>query len=136
MEIIKDIRNDLLKRQEINISLKSEQTPNFEDIKKQIAGEFKKSEEVIDVYNIKGNFGSSKFKIGVYIYDSKEDLEKNKLKKKKQTKEKKPVKSKTSAEDKSEQTEDKSEEKSTQIPAEDKQEVKAVKEEKKAEEKI
>ena len=90
MEIIKDIRNDLLKRQWVNLSLEAEKNPNFDEIKKQVAEKFKKPEENIDVYNIKGSFGSNKFKIDAYIYDSKEDLEKAtpKVKKKKTEKEK------------------------------------------------
>jgi len=83
MEILKDFKNDLLKRQEISLSLEADNNPNFNDIKKQVAEQFKKSEEVIDVYNIKGSFGSNEFKIDAYIYDSKEDLEKNRTKKSK-----------------------------------------------------
>jgi len=76
MEVLKDIKNDLLKRQEIILLVKSEKNPVFGEIKKQISEKFSKPEEVIDIYNIKGSFGIKEFKIYAHIYNSKEDLEK------------------------------------------------------------
>lgn len=78
----KKIRNDLLKRQEISFNLEADKNPSFGEMRKKISEDFKKNEEVIDVYKIKGSFGSRKFKIDAYIYDSKEDLEKSTKKQK------------------------------------------------------
>ena len=89
MEILKDIRNELFKRNEIVCSLESEKNPGFEEVKKLIVSEIKKPEENIDVYNIKGNFGSKLFDLDAYIYDSKEDLENAIQKTQKQRKEEK-----------------------------------------------
>ncbi len=143
MEILKDTRNDLLKRQEVSVSLEAEKNPNFDEMKKQISEKFGKSEEVLDVYNIKGSFGSHKFKIDAYIYDSKEGLEKAMPKKKRQGKGKE-VKVEESKEETPEET--KKEEKIESKPAEDpveapveerpEQEQKAIKEQKQAEEEV
>ena len=152
MEIIKDIRNDLLKRHEVSLSLEAEKNPNFDEMKKQVAEKFKKSGENIDVYNIKGSFGSSEFKIDAYIYDSKEDLEKARPKKKKkeekkteeaksegektEEKDEKPVEGGAPAEDKPEQVEEEPKEKPTEAPVEERpeQEEKAVEEQRQVEE--
>ena len=151
MQIIKDIRNDLLKRNEITALVEAEKNPGFDEMKKQVSEQVGKSGENIEVFNIKGSFGSKEFKINANVYDSKEDLEKNKMKTKKQRKAEKkgesekkeeaevekPVDTGASAEDKPEQIEQevKTEEKPSEAPAEDKpeEEAKAVKEEKQAE---
>lgn len=76
METTKNIRNDLLKRKEISFIMESDKNPSFEGTKKMIAEDFKSNEEAIDVYGVKGSFGSSKFKVDAHIYDSKDALEK------------------------------------------------------------
>ncbi|MBD3253203.1 hypothetical protein GF386_05700 [Candidatus Pacearchaeota archaeon] len=76
MEVKKDIRNDLLKRQELVFLLESDKAPSFEEVRKKISEEFKKPEEVIDLFNVRSGFGKNVFEITTYIYDSKEDLEK------------------------------------------------------------
>ena len=155
MEILKDFKNDLLKRQEISLSLEADNNPNFSEIKKQVAKQFKKDEGVVDVYNIKGSFGSNEFKIDAYIYDSKEDLENASQKTKKQLEaEKKVSEEKISEEaqapsassdvpsDEGKEGKEKEEEVSAdesaseEAPVEDKpeEEAKAVEEEKQAEE--
>ena len=67
----------ILKRKEISFILEADKNPSFEEMKRKIAEDFKKKEEAIDVYGVKGSFGSNKFKVDAYIYDSKEDLEKD-----------------------------------------------------------
>ena len=57
MEIIKDINNTLLKRQEL--VFETDSNVSFNEARKQIADKTKKSEEVIDVYNVKGGFVAS-----------------------------------------------------------------------------
>ena len=84
MEITKEFRNNMLKRTEISLTLESAKNPNFDEMKKDIAKHFKKSEEAVDVRNIYGSFGSSEFVIDAYVYDSAEDLKKAEQKTQKQ----------------------------------------------------
>ncbi|MEM0465607.1 MAG: hypothetical protein QXW97_02810 [Candidatus Pacearchaeota archaeon] len=74
MDIKKDFRNELLKRQEISFVLEHDKTPSFSEMEKLISEEFKKPIDTIDVYNIKGKFGRKTFLIKAYIYDSPEIL--------------------------------------------------------------
>jgi len=78
METTKNIRNDLLKRKEISFIMESDKNPGFGGTRKMIAEDFKSDEGAVDVYGVKGSFGSSKFKVDAYVYSSKEDLEKAK----------------------------------------------------------
>ena len=125
MEIKSDIRNELFKRNEIEAELESEKNPGFVEVKKMISEQIKKPEEQIDVYNIKGNFGSKLFKISANIYDSVEDLNKAEQKTQKQRKKEKEEAAKAKGE------EAKTEEK----PAEEEKTEEAPKEEAPAEEK-
>jgi len=75
MEIKGDMRNELMKRQEIEIIIESEKNPSFENARNIIAEKFSKLNENIDVFNIIGGFGKRKFKIKAHIYDSKQDLD-------------------------------------------------------------
>ncbi|MFA5174284.1 MAG: hypothetical protein WC438_03830 [Candidatus Pacearchaeota archaeon] len=84
MEIKQNIRNDLVKRNEIFGVLHSEANPGFASIKKLVSEQTKKPEEAIDVFSIKGSFGSKKFDIKAYAYDSAEDLKKAEQKTQKQ----------------------------------------------------
>ena len=74
METKKNIRNDLFSRNEISLLVSQEKNPQFAEIKKMLSLEFKKSEDCIDVFNIKGKFGRNTFLIKANIYDSKQDL--------------------------------------------------------------
>jgi ribosomal protein S24E len=151
MEILENTRNELFKRNEIVALVESEKNPDFSEMKKQISEQTKKPEENIDVHNIKGGFGSKNFKINAEVYDSKEDLEKNKVKTKKQrdaeakgveeVEETKTVETKEGeipTEDKPEQIKEeiKTEDKPEQAPAEDKaeEENKEIKEKEQGEE--
>jgi ribosomal protein S24E len=154
MEFKSDTRNELFKRNEINAELESDKNLSFDEVRKMISEQTKKPEENIEVYNIKGNFGSNNFVVDARVYDSVEDLKKAEQKTQKQRKadaedakkaaeEKKteePAEAEASseapAEDKSEQTEEKPAEKPVEAPAEEKpaEEAKAVEEEKKGEE--
>lgn len=76
MEYKKNIRNELMKRQELSFLIESVKNPTFNEMRKLISEDLKKPEELIDVYNILGKFGRKTFLIKAYIYDSKEDFEK------------------------------------------------------------
>jgi ribosomal protein S24E len=76
METKKQIRNDMFRRQEVSFVLEAEKNPNFDECRKLISEKFSKPEENIDVYGVRGSFGSKSFVIKAYVYDSKEDLQK------------------------------------------------------------
>jgi|TARA_B100001971_G_C17863787_1_gene369631 ribosomal protein S24E len=115
MEITSDIRNDLFKRNEIKASLEAEKNPGFDEVRKMISEQTKKPEEGIDVYGIKGNFGSNSFVIKVNVYDSKEDKDKAKQLTQKQRKTAEEEAKKPKEEAKPEET-------ATEVPAEEKKE--------------
>jgi len=75
MKIKKDLKNELMKRQELVVEIQAEKNPTYEETKKQIAEQLKKPEENIDIKTIKGSFGKKTFRAKAYIYDSKQDLE-------------------------------------------------------------
>ena len=79
MEVKRDFRNDLLKRRELELVMEADSNPGFENSKKAIVEEFKSPEENIVVKSIMGSFGSNKFSIEAFIYDSVEDKEKIEL---------------------------------------------------------
>ncbi|MDD5191979.1 MAG: hypothetical protein PHH54_06815 [Candidatus Nanoarchaeia archaeon] len=125
MKTTKDIKNSLLKRQEISFISEADKNPSFDEMKKKIAEDFKKKEEAIDVYGIKGSFGSDSFKVDAYIYDSKEDLGKARQLTQKQRKEIKKAAEdakKTEEEAKKAAAAAKAEVKVAEKPAEDKKE--------------
>ncbi|MFA7707628.1 MAG: hypothetical protein WCX73_01650 [Candidatus Pacearchaeota archaeon] len=76
MKTNSNTRNELLKRDEFIFGLNAEKTPSFEEMRKKIAEQLKKSEENINVYNVKGNFGLKQFNIHAHVYDSVEGLKK------------------------------------------------------------
>ncbi|MFA5259501.1 MAG: hypothetical protein WC402_05500 [Candidatus Pacearchaeota archaeon] len=76
METKKQIRNDMFKRDEVSLVLEAEKNPSFNECRKLISEKFSKPEENLDVYGVKGSFGSKSFVIKAYVYDSKEDLQK------------------------------------------------------------
>lgn len=82
MNIVKEFKNNLLKRKEIEIIGSYESNPGFEKTKKDIATHFKISEELIVVKNVKSSFGSNEFLISAFIYNSNNDKEKIEPKKK------------------------------------------------------
>jgi len=75
MKVLKDFKNDLLKRREISIVIKADKNPSFIEAVDMIEKEFKVDKELIVARNIKGKFGRKTFLITAYIYDSKEAKE-------------------------------------------------------------
>jgi ribosomal protein S24E len=80
METIKDFRNDLLKRREVQIIIEAVGNPGIAEGRKQILEKFKSDEDKVVVRNVKGKFGRATFMIDAFIYDSKEDKAKVELK--------------------------------------------------------
>ncbi len=89
MEFKKNIKNSLLKRQEISFLVEAQKNPGFDEMKKKISEELKKDEDLIDVYGISGKFGRSTFLVKANIYETKKDFDSikilNKTKKQRKT---------------------------------------------------
>ena len=70
---MKDVKNLLLKRRELKVLLEAPSNPGFANSTKMIADQFKASEDVIIVKEIKSKFGRNTFLIDAFIYDSAAD---------------------------------------------------------------
>lgn len=79
MEYKKNIKNAMMKRQEISFIVKSEKNPGFAEMRKKISEDMNKPEENIEVYGVQGKFGRDTFLVKAYVYDSKKDLDAIKL---------------------------------------------------------
>jgi ribosomal protein S24E len=73
MQIIKEFRNELLKRKEILFSFEAASNPGYETSKKMIVEKTKADPEKVAVKSVRGNFGSKEFVVEVFVYDKKED---------------------------------------------------------------
>ncbi|MEK6928946.1 MAG: hypothetical protein AABW65_03260 [Nanoarchaeota archaeon] len=73
---MKDIRNNLLKRKEIQFKINSNSNPGFSNSLKIIAEKFKAKEENIVIKAVRNKFGENNFLIDAFIYDSVQDKEK------------------------------------------------------------
>jgi ribosomal protein S24E len=86
MKIIKNFRNDLLKRNEIKVVMSADKNPGLANSIKLIAEHLKTKEENIVLRELKSSFGRDTFLIEIFLYDSLED--KNKMEPKKKVKKK------------------------------------------------
>ena len=75
MELIKENRNELMKRREVEFSMQHNSNPGFEQVRTHIADNFKTKVENVAVKSLKNNFGANKFMIQAFIYDSLEHKE-------------------------------------------------------------
>lgn len=73
MQIIKELKNELLKRKEILFSVKAESNPGYENSKKKIVEKIKADPEKVVVKSVRNNFGTKEFFIEVFVYDNTED---------------------------------------------------------------
>lgn len=76
MKILKDFKNDLLNRREIDTIIQAEKTPSYAEISKKLSDHFKSQEENIVINRVKGAFGSRNFSVLASIYESKEAKDK------------------------------------------------------------
>jgi len=88
IKILKDIKNPLLNRHELQLLIKSDVSPKISDVQEFLAKEFSSVAENVKVIKIKGNFGSMKFLITANIYNSKEEKDKTESRTKKEKKKK------------------------------------------------
>jgi len=86
MDVIEEFNNELLRRKEIVVSSAYESNPGFERVRKDIAGKFKVDDALVVVRRVGSSFGSGKFVIDFFVYESAEA--KNKIEPKKKEKKK------------------------------------------------
>lgn len=82
MNILKDKRNDLLRRRELEFVMLHDKNPGFEAVVKEFCSKENVPEENVCVKSLHGNFGRSEFHVDVFVYDSLEDKNKVELNKK------------------------------------------------------
>jgi len=75
MDLVKDTRNDLLKRREVQFSIEHETNPGTEHAKDHLAKNTKSEADQIAIKFLKNNFGTNEFLVEAFIYDSMEDRE-------------------------------------------------------------
>lgn len=81
MKVIKDFKNELMKRREVKLVVSAEKNPGVAASAKMIAEHFKAPEEAIVVKTLKSKFGRDTFLIDAFVYNSKEDKENTEPKK-------------------------------------------------------
>ena len=72
MKTVKELRNELMKRNEMGVILESNGNPSYENVTKLIADNYKVKEDTIVINTIKSRFGRNTFLIDFYIYDNVE----------------------------------------------------------------
>lgn len=73
MNILKDSKNSLLKRREIEMSIDSSGNPGAAKVVELIAEKFKVTPENVAVQNIHSRFGTQSFVASVFVYESQEE---------------------------------------------------------------
>lgn len=88
LTILKDSKNLLLNRHEVQLVVKASVSPKTSEAQEFIAKEFSGVADNVEIIKIDGNFGSDNFTIYAHIYNSKEEKDKveNKIKKAKKSK--------------------------------------------------
>ncbi len=85
-KIIKDFRNELLKRRELEVEISADKNPGFAESGKMMTKQLKAEEERVVIKVVRSHFGKSEFLLNVFVYDSKEDKERIEPKKKEKKK--------------------------------------------------
>jgi len=86
MNVVKDFQNKLLGRRELVLELESEQNPGTESVNKAVIDQFKSKDDLVVIKRVGSSFGSNKFVIEAFIYDSVEIRDKVEPKKKEKKK--------------------------------------------------
>ncbi len=73
MKIFKDIKNDLLKRREVQFMIESDKNPGLEHVRSLLAEKLSLPHEHVVIKTLNNNFGANDFLIEAFIYDSQED---------------------------------------------------------------
>ena len=69
---MKEFKNVLLKRKEVEFAVHSDSNPGYGNAKKIIAEKLKADEKLVVVKAVRGKFGSNDFIIEAFVYDSEE----------------------------------------------------------------
>ena len=80
MKVIREFKNELLKRKEVEFVIVAEKNPGFEGAMKALTDKFKVSEDHIALKYVKNNFGKKEFVVEGFVYNSKEDKERTERK--------------------------------------------------------
>jgi len=84
---MKDFRNDLLKRREVQLIVNMNGNPGIQNSTNMVVDHFKSQEDKIVIKAVKGKFGRDTFLIDAFIYDSAD--QKNMIEPKKKVKKEK-----------------------------------------------
>lgn len=76
MSLVKEFDNKLLHRKEVVITLNREKTPSKIDVAKEIAKDFKSSEENIIIEKIDSKFGKKEFTVYAKVYNDSQSKDK------------------------------------------------------------
>lgn len=87
MELIRDLKNELMRRYEVKLVVKADKNPGMKEAARMISEKFKAPQDAIAIKELKSKFGRDTFLIDAFIYKSKEDKEKMEPKKKVKKKE-------------------------------------------------
>jgi ribosomal protein S24E len=74
MNFKKNVKNNLINRNEIIAIIEEPSNPGFEKSKQILSTELKTSPENIAVRSVRGKFGSNEFTIEAHVYNSVEEL--------------------------------------------------------------
>ena len=72
MNIVKETRNEFLKRKEVMLVSTFASVPSYVSLQKTFAEKFKVVADVIAIKHVHSSFGTKQVSIEVYIYDSPE----------------------------------------------------------------
>lgn len=116
MDVINKVDSKLLGRIEVSAKIKHAEkaTPSMNEVKEMVCKKENCKPDLVVVKEIKGSYGSGESEVLVYIYKSKEDLDRLERQPKKETvkKEEKPVEEKPKEEKKEDGKEEGKEEQS------------------------
>ena len=122
LKIITDTENPLFNRREIEGEIYSEATPSRDEVRKILSEKLSANQDAIKIRTINSKFGQKVFLIVANIYNSKEEMDKIELKKKKDAESEKK-----SAERKKQEEEEKAKESKTkETPAKETTEVEQI----------
>ncbi len=73
MKMIKDFRNNLMKRREVQFSIEAGSNPGVMKMQENCAHHFKVEADRVVIKKLWNNFGSNEFFAEAFVYDSLED---------------------------------------------------------------
>jgi ribosomal protein S24E len=73
-KITHELRNDLLKRKEVQIVIRSEKNPGLSAAKEFAVKKFNAENDCVAVKFLRNNFGRKDFLAEIFIYDNAQDM--------------------------------------------------------------